>query len=254
MMTQIPSLAMVDFHGIMIESVDIENFLKQHFQLKEICQKILYQRIIKKLAQEYKISVTAEEIQVIADRQRREKRLEKATDTLAWLADQMIAPEDWEMGIQEDLLAQKLSNTLFSQEVERYFAQNRLNFESAILYQMVIPYEKLAWEIFYQIEEEEISFYQAAHLYDIDEKRRLNCGYEGKVYRGQLPPNISSIVFQARPKEILQPLKIEEEYHLFMMEEFLQAELTEEVHQEILQKLFSEWLTNELNYLLYQSG
>jgi parvulin-like peptidyl-prolyl isomerase len=245
---------MPDFHGIAIELIDIENFLKQQLQLKEICQKILYQKIINKSAQEHNISVTPAEIQAIADRQRREKKLEKASDTFAWLGDQMISPEDWEAGIQDDLLAKKLSTTLFSREVERHFAENRPDFERAILYQMVIPYEKLAWEVFYQIEEEEISFYQAAHLYDIDEKRRLHCGYEGTVYRGQLSySSISSIVFQSRPKEIIQPLKIEEEYHLLMVEEFLPAELTEEVHQEILQKLFSEWLTNELNYLLYRA-
>lgn len=245
---------MPDFHGIAIKLIDLENFLKQQLQLKEICQRILYQRIIKKSAQEHNISVTPAEIQAIADHQRREKKLEKASDTFAWLGDQMISPEDWEAGIQNDLLAKKLSTTLFSREVERHFAENRLDCERAILYQMVIPYEKLAWEVFYQIEEEEISFYQAAHLYDIDEKRRLHCGYEGTVYRSQLSySGISSIVFQARPKEIIQPLKIEEKYHLLMVEEFLPAELTEEVHQEILQKLFTEWLTNELNYLLYRA-
>ncbi|GCL46726.1 peptidylprolyl isomerase [Microcystis aeruginosa] len=245
---------MPDFHGIKIELIDIENFLKQQLQLKEICQKILHQRIIKKSAQEHNISVTPAEIQALADEQRREKRLEKASDTLAWLADQMIAPEDWEAGIQGDLLAKKLSTALFSREVERHFAENRLDFERAILYRLVIPYEKLAWEVFYQIEEEEISFYQAAHLYDIDEQRRLHCGYEGIIYRGQLSSSgLSSIVFQARPKEIIQPVKINEEYHLLMVLEFLPAELTEEIHQEILQKLFSEWLTNELNYLLYRS-
>ncbi|MFM7424755.1 MAG: hypothetical protein ACKO7W_07170 [Elainella sp.] len=38
---------------------------------------------------------------------------------------------------------------------------------------------------------------------------------------------------------------------LLMVEEFISAELTPEIRQEIIQRLFREWLESELNYLIY---
>jgi parvulin-like peptidyl-prolyl isomerase len=230
---------------------EIVDFLKREIGLKEVCQKIWYQKIIEQAAQERGITITASEIQDEADRLRRENRLEKAADTLAWLTDQMIGAQDWEAGIRDRLLAKKLAEHLFNKDVEKYFAQNKLDFEQFVLYQIVVPYEKLSQELFYKIEEEEISFYEAAHLYDIDQQRRYLCGYEGKVYRWSLKPDIAAVVFSAPVGELIGPLKTDLGYHLFMIEELIQAELTPERRQEIINKLFKDWLQAELNYWLH---
>ena len=97
-----------------IEADEVVEFLKKEVQLKEIHEKILHQRIINQAAQERGITITTEEIQAEADQMRFERRLEKASDTLAWLADQMMTPDDWEAGIRDRLLAKKLSEVLYS--------------------------------------------------------------------------------------------------------------------------------------------
>jgi parvulin-like peptidyl-prolyl isomerase len=247
----IHTIAIAEVH---LELIEIEHFLKKNLQLKQICHKILFQKIIDRAAQERNITVTDKEIQAEADCQRRERKLEKAADTVAWLADEMMSPEDWEAGIRDRVLAKKLSHALFSKEVEKFFAENKFYFEQVILYQIIVPYEKLAWEIFYQIEEEEMSFYQAAHLYDIDEKRRQNCGFEGKINRASIKPNIATAIFSARPREIINPFQTEQGYHIVMVEEFIAPQLTPEVSQDIFNKLFDEWLASELNYLLHNAG
>ena len=242
---------MIDFCGIPIEPEEIVDFLKRDMLLKEVCQKIASQKNIEKAAAERDITVTPEEIQTEADSIRHRKHLEKASDTLNWLEEQIVTVEDWEAGIGDRLLAKKLSEHLFEGEVEKYFAQHRLDFEQFILYQIVIPYERLAQEIFYQIEEEEISFYEAAHLYDIDERRRLQCGYQGKVNYRSLKADIAAVVFAASKGEVVGPLSTEQGYHLFMIEEVIPAELTPKKREEILNKLFQDWLEGELTHLLY---
>ncbi|CAD5922268.1 hypothetical protein PA905_17660 [Planktothrix agardhii CCAP 1459/11A] len=246
-------MVMVQLSKDSLDNEEIIGFLKQNLEFKEVYQKILSKKVIDQVAEERAITVTVEEIQNQANQQRHEKRLEKAADTLAWLADQMITSDDWEAGIRERLLAQKLAESLFSKDVEKYFIQNRLNFEQVSLYQIIVPYERLARELFYQIEEEEISFYHAAHLYDIDPRRREQCGYEGKLYRWGLKADFAAIVFGSNPGEILSPVKTDQGYHLILVEEFIQAELTPERYQEILQKLFKDWLASELNYRLYNT-
>lgn len=231
-----------------IDPEEIINFLKSEMNLNEVCQQILLQRVIDRAALEKGITVTTEEIQDEANIQRREKRLEKAEDTLAWLADQLISPHDWEMGIRHRLLAQKLAEALFAEEVKKFFVQNRLEFEQVILYQMIVSSEKLAQEVYYQIEEGEISFYDAAHLYDVDDNRRYKCGYEGKLYRWAIQADIAAVVFSTPPKQLIGPIKTEQGYHLLRVEELITAELTSQRYEEILNKMFQQWLVDELDY------
>lgn len=236
---------------IYIEPEQILDFLRKNTRLKETYEEILYQQIIAQAAEERGLTVSEAEIQADADRIRREKRLEKASDTLAWLAEQMITPDDWEVGIRNRLLATKLAEHLFAKEVEKFFAQNRLDFDQIVLYQIVVPYERVAREVLYQVEEQEISFYEAAHLYDIDEKRRHQCGYEGKLHRRSLNPDIAVAVFKSQPGEVVGPVQTEQGYHLLRVEEFIPAEFTPEMHQDIRDRMFKEWLASELNYLVH---
>ena len=244
---------MMQLSRILVDYDEIISFLKRNLKFKDVYQKILSQQVINQVAEERGITVTAEEIQHQANQQRYAKRLEKAADTLAWLGDQMVTSDDWEAGIREQILAQKLAESLFAKDIEKYFIQNRLNFEQVSLYQIIVPYERLARELFYQIEEEEISFYHAAHLYDIDPQRRERCGYQGKLYRWELKADFAALVFGSPPGEILSPVKTDQGYHLILVEEFIQAELTRDRAQEILQKLFQDWLSSELNYRFYNT-
>ncbi|MGQ9873036.1 peptidylprolyl isomerase [Leptodesmis sp.] len=183
---------MITFKGGNVQPEEIVSALKKNIQLKEVCQRISCQKIINEAVAERGIHVTVaergihvtpEEIQTVADQLRYEKRLFRASDTFAWLNDQAITAEDWEAEIRDRLLAEKLAKSLFEQEAEKYFLEHQADFDQVSLYRIVVPYEKPAQELYYQIQEAEISFYEAAHIYDIYPQRRLQCGYEGKFYR-----------------------------------------------------------------------
>ncbi|AUT02643.1 peptidylprolyl isomerase [Nostoc sp. CENA543] len=230
---------------IVITPEEVVNLLKREMTFKEVYQKILFNKVIWQVAQERGIIVTDEEIEAEANRQRREKHLEKAADTLAWLQEEVVTTDDWELGIRDRLLSEKLANVLFAAEVEDFFYKNKLDFEQVIYYQIIVDSEKLAQEIYYQIEDSEISFYEAAHLYNIDISRRRKCGYEGQVYRFNLLKDIAKVVFTSQPQQLIGPVKTEQGYHLLMVEEFIPAELTPQKYQEILHHLFHKWLLVE---------
>ena len=246
-------MEVIDFHGITIKTEEIIEFLKRQMSLKQVCRQIVCDKIIEQAAASRNIVVTDEEIQAKAEEVRHENRLEKASDTIAWLKEEMNTIDEWEIAIKKCLLVRKLAQQLFDREVEVYFNQNKLNFEQLVVYQIVVSDQILAQEIFYQIEEEEISFYEAAHLYNIGKQRRYVCGYKGKINRWSCDPDIAATLFRDPIPlgELLGPIQTEQGYHLFKVEEYIQAELTPERRQEILDKLFKEWLDNEFNYTIH---
>ncbi|MEM1292034.1 MAG: peptidylprolyl isomerase [Cyanobacteria bacterium P01_H01_bin.162] len=242
---------MVRLTGSVINPEKVVEHLKHEVKIKSVQQQILEQLVVIQASEARGIDVSSEEIQAEADQFRYQNRLENASQTYNWLDDQLITAEDWEQGIHARLLSQKLSQHLFDSQVAAHFLQNKVQYEQAILYRLVVPYRPLAQELFYQIEEEEISFFEAAHLYDVDENRRLTCGFEGKLSRWQVDADLSAKIFGAKPRDVVGVLQAQEGYELWMIEDFIAPELTPEIQQQILDSLFSEWLESELNYLIH---
>jgi parvulin-like peptidyl-prolyl isomerase len=231
-----------------VQPDEVVDFLKETLQYRAVRQSILMLKITAQAAETHNVWVNDDDVQADAERQRRERRLEKATDTLTWLAEQRITPEEWEQGIRAQLLNQRLAEVMFGQDVERYFGEHRLDYDQVVLYQIIVPYEQVAQELFYQITESEISFYEAAHLYHMDEDGRRRCGFEGMQQRWALQPNLAAAVFGVPIGQITRPVQTDQGYHLLMVEELIAASLTPKIRQEILDNKFQEWLSNELNY------
>lgn len=231
-----------------VEAEEIIGYLKHELRLKTIHRQVMARKAIARAAQDYNITISPEEIQFEADQFRYRNRLENASRTFEWLNSQLITAEEWEKGISERLLSKKLAEHLFGQQVETHFAQNKIQYERAILYRLVVRHEPLAQELFYQIEEEEVSFFEAAHIHDVEERRRLACGFEGKLSRWQVSPKLSSMLFGSTPQSLVGVIQSEVGYEIWMAEEFMAAELTTEVRQKISNELFQEWLESEINH------
>lgn len=242
---------MTDFSKANFSPSVVVEYLRQSSQLKEIYKQLLTQRIVRQKARAKNLLVTPEEIQAEAEHIRRRHHLEKASDTFAWLSDQLMDAEDWEAGVYSSLLEKKVMENLFAADVEKVFSQNKLNFERVVLYQLQVADFYMAQELRYQILEKEYSFYEVARRYDTDTDRCLRCGYEGMVSRWQLAPAVAAAIFGTPPGRIIGPLKLDSSYHLFMAESFIPTQLTDEVRQEILKNLFDEWLEPEMNHMLY---
>ncbi len=241
---------MNNFSSFFLDPLEIIGFLKQELLLREICQKTVRQNIISRTCQTLNLTITAAEIQAEISRFRTQRNLEMMPDWVAWLDQQMLTLSEWETAVQSQLLTQKLTNYLFAHEIENTFNQRQADFDQVLFYQIVLPYERLAQELLYQIEENEISFYEAAHLYDIDEQRRLKCGYGGKLYRWQLAPELATITFNAKLMEVSGPFQFPDQtYNLIRVEEFLPAQLTSEIYKFFLDEKLDQWLRSELSWL-----
>jgi parvulin-like peptidyl-prolyl isomerase len=114
------------------------------------------------------------------------------------------------------------------------------------MHEVVLEDEDLAMELFYSIQEGEMSFYDVAHKYIEDKELRRKGGYRGILYRKDLKPEISAAVFAATPPEVLKPIVTSKGVHLILVEEIIERKLDNWLRNKIATDLFNDWVSNSL--------
>ena len=145
-----------------------------------------------------------------------------------------------------NVLSGELAQHLFADKVEAFFVEHQLDYAGVVMYEVVLDDEDLAMELFYGIQEGEMSFYDVAHQYIQDTELRRKGGYQGIVRRKELKPEISAAVFAAKPPQILKPIVTSSGVHLILVEETIIPELNNKLRYQILSDLFAGWLKQQI--------
>jgi parvulin-like peptidyl-prolyl isomerase len=228
---------------ITITNEDILQQVKLSCQLPEMIDQIVKRQIIENAVTEAGIKVEDEELQQAADQFRFMNKLDTAKDTHQWLEQNQLSVNDFEKIIEFGVMSGKLMQHLFADKVEPYFYANQLNYASAVIYEIVLDDPDLAMELFYSIQEKEVTFYEVARQYITDVELQRKGGYLGKVTRQDLRPEISAAVFAARPPQLLKPVMTAKGVHVIFVEEIIKPELEAMLSLEILSEFLDEWLT-----------
>ncbi|MBW4569296.1 MAG: peptidylprolyl isomerase [Tolypothrix carrinoi HA7290-LM1] len=231
---------------LFISPEDIIHCIKLSCQVPDLVEAIARQKIIVDAATEAGIKVAESELQQEGDRLRFARKLVKAADTLAWLKRHHLSVEDFEELVHKDILAKKLAFHLFADKVEAFFYQNKLNYFGAVTYEIIFDDRDVALELFYALQEGEVSFQEIAREYILNPEIRRVGGYQGIKRRGEFRPEIAAAVFAATPPEILKPITTPKGVYLILVEEIIQPELDERSRSNILQELFSDWLKQQI--------
>lgn len=107
--------------------------------------------MIQKFAAQKNLSISLKEIQEECRDFRVRHHLETSSDLVGWLVDQGILYEEWEQKICDRLLAKKLAKELFASQIEAYFLEHQRKFQEVLLYKIIVPFERVAMDLFYQI-------------------------------------------------------------------------------------------------------
>jgi hypothetical protein len=219
--------------------------LQERLAYRKICEDWIQVQILRSAATEHGVQVSEEDIQAEGDRQRHERRLERTSDTLAWLASEQVTPEQWEQGITDQLLRSAMAEHLFAGDVERIFAENQLNYDRRAVYRLEILERTFAQELFYQIEGREISFFEAVYTYGQTEEVRDRCGFEGLRHRWEFLHSQAQVIFEAQEHQVLAPIETEAGFVLFWVGRVVPAVMTSEIRTTILTELLDQWLAEE---------
>ena len=234
---------------ITITNEDILQQVKLSFQFPEMIDQIVKRQIIEDAVTEAGIKVEDEELQQAADQFRLMNKLDTAKDTHQWLETNQLSVNDFEKIVEFGVMSGKLMQHLFAAKVEPYFYANQLNYASAVIYEIVLDDPDLAMELFYSIQEKEVTFYEVARQYITDVELQRKGGYLGKVTRQDLRPEVSAAVFAARPPQLLKPVMTAKGVHVIFVEEIIKPELDEMLRLEILSEFLDDWLTEKREQL-----
>jgi parvulin-like peptidyl-prolyl isomerase len=175
-----------------ISQSELFHQLKISGKIPEMIHGILQQRVLEQAAKELRIDLSDEELQEGADRFRIANKLESTNATERWLKERMLSMDDFEQLVTTNLLTYKVADRLFSEQVAPYFHQNILNYAAAVIYEVVLSDRTLAFELFYAIQEGDMSFADVAKRYGQDPEIQRKCGYLGSVPRQKMLPEVSA--------------------------------------------------------------
>jgi parvulin-like peptidyl-prolyl isomerase len=220
--------------------------IKLSCKVPDVVQAIASQKIIAEVAAERGIKVTPEELQQEGDKLRLEKKLVKAKDTWTWLEKHHLSVKEFEELAHNNILSRKLATALFSPQVEKFFYEHQTDYIAAAIYEIIFQDIDLALELFYALEENEITFPEIARLYIEDAEIRRVYGYQGLQHRKNFRPEIAAAVFATLPPAILKPITTPKGIHLIWVEEIIQPQLDEHLREKIITDLFSDWLHQQI--------
>jgi putative peptide maturation system protein len=232
----------LEINGESISLSDVLRLAKSSGNLQFI-QDAVDATLIRQGAAERGIEVSADELQQAADDFRVARDLHDAAATEAWLANNHLSYEDWELLLEFQVTRDKLREALAGARVEQHFAEQRFSFDAAVLSRLVLKDEDLARELRAQIVEDGADFHGLARQFSIDGATKLAGGYIGPTRRSSMEAAVESAVFGAQPGKIVGPLKTDDGWQLIKIESFSPATLDDSMRETIKSILFDEWLS-----------
>jgi parvulin-like peptidyl-prolyl isomerase len=233
--------------AITISAQDILQQVKLSCQIPSIVEQIVTRKVVMDAAAEAGIKVEAEELQQAADQIRLISKLKTADETWEWLNKNSLSLDDFEEMVYTKVISGKLAQHLFGDKIEPWFVDHQLDYAGAVIYEVVLDDEDLAMELFYALQEGEMSFLEIAQQYIQDTELRRRGGYRGVVWRKEMKPEISAAVFGAKSQQVLTPIVTAKGVHLILVEEVIKPQLDNTLRHQIGADLFSEWIKQQFN-------
>jgi putative peptide maturation system protein len=241
-MSALPSIESIRINGRPINLEEVLHSLKVLGELENLLDQLVEDRLIADAARAESVTLDDDELQKAADAFRQAQGLQKAEQTKAWLEKHSLSIEDLQARVERPLLRRKLAEHLARGQTERYFAENRAQFDRARLAQLVVDREEVATELLSQIVDDGAEFAALARKYSLDAQTCQAGGTLGVVARKALSPAIEAAVFGARPGDVVGPFQTGKGYHLVKVEEILPAQLDVRTTETIRERIFADWL------------
>ncbi len=162
-----------------------------------------------------------------------------------WRESRGLGLDQLERLVSFETRLQQATEKLWSGEVSSLFLEKRAEFDQVVMSVVRIDDADLATELFFQLQEGELSFPELVENYaqGLD---RTNRGIVGPIRVQQLNPLLAKVVRRYRPGVLIPPLDISGRVHLMRVESLQPAQLDGPLQDQLLIRLRNQWLNLQL--------
>jgi parvulin-like peptidyl-prolyl isomerase len=144
-----------------------------------------------------------------------------------------------------ELKLQKFKQLRWGDLVAAYFEEHRSQLDRVTISTIEVDNSFIANELFFRIQAGERSFTEIALEYSQNVYGH-NGGKIGPVFWRELSPQIGRVVRKLQPGELSIPLSMGGKYRLIRLERLEPAQLNAQMHQFLLDELFTTWFKSEI--------
>jgi len=162
-----------------------------------------------------------------------------------WRQSRGLGLDQLERLVSFETRLQQATETLWAGEVSSLFLEKRAEFDQVVMSVVRIDDADLATELFFQLQEGELSFPELVESYaqGLD---RTNRGIVGPIRVQQLNPLLAKVVRRYRPGVLIPPLDISGRVHLMRVESLQPAQLDGPLQDQLLIQLRNMWFNPQL--------
>lgn len=239
--------ALTTVSGKPITVDDVLLYLKATGIFRNAIYQIISIEVITLKARELKLAVSEEELHAYSKTRRESLGLIEATamnDYCKWLG---ITFDHWQKQIEIELLRQRLKKALFSEaRLRELYEQRRHELKTLSVSRIVLREPAFLQEIATQIQAGQRDFSMLAREHSLEQNTKVAGGYLGRIRWGMLPAEVEKVLFPALPGALVGPLAQDGYWVLYRVDDVQEAEYTDELKEQISERLFAEWLEHEV--------
>ena len=213
-------------------------------KLLPLLREATVERCLLRLADEFGLAVSSEELQSAADTFRHRQGLTYSEDTRSWLKRERLTIAYLEDALRRELILAKLRDHVTCGQVARHFDADPSRYDRArVRYLASVqgewsqdPAGTLRAAVDSIIAKLQVSAPASPQLADDD---------AGVVFRFQLPSAVADTIFAAAPGSMVGPVAVSHGQHFFLLETMEPSQLDEVTSETIREELFATWVAGQ---------
>ena len=166
-----------------------------------------------------------------------------------WALRYGMTPEQLEALATRELRISKFKQLTWGPKLESYFLSCKSQLDKVIYSVIRIKDPGVAQELYFRIQAGEQSFAEVAREYS-QGSEAYTCGLLGPVELSMPHPALANILSISQPGQIWPPNRLGEWLVIVRLEKLIPAQLNEPMRQQLLNRLFEAWLSEQLNQLI----
>lgn len=163
-----------------------------------------------------------------------------------WMQVNGVNYDEFRKNIAFGFKVEQLKTEVTEPKLEEYFQERKPLLDRVVLSRLILKDQEIAENLKAKILDDRTQFESLVRTYSITDDRAAN-GMMGAVPKGKMPDIMKTAIDLANPGEIVGPLKIDDRYCLFRVEQFIPVSLEEEpLKHELKNQLFERWVQDKL--------